>query len=150
MKTTILALCIAALAFVSCQNNGRTDSETSSSALVDTSTIIDMHTSQIALDWNGFYEGTLPCADCPGIKTTIELKDDNTFTQQLEYLDRNTEFTETGKIKWHKNGNVITLISEDGEEKLFKVKEGCLIMLNADGEENSGELAEYYVLNKIN
>jgi uncharacterized lipoprotein NlpE involved in copper resistance len=148
IKKTTLALCVLALAFVSCQNNEGTNSVTSSDALADTPTIIDMHTSQIALDWHGTYEGTLPCADCPGIKTTIELKNDNTFTQHLEYLDRDADFTETGKIEWHQNSNTITLISEDGGKQLFKVKEGSLVMLNADGEENNGELAEHYVLNK--
>ena len=122
MKTTILALCIAGLTFASCQNNEGTDSVTSSNALVDTATAIDMHTSQIALDWNGTYEGTLPCADCPGIKATIVLKENNTFTQHFEYLDRDTDFTETGKIEWNKNGNSITLISEDGGKQQFKVK----------------------------
>src|SRR5690606_16721825 len=93
MKTTTLALCILALGIASCQNNEGTDSVTSSNELADTSTIFDMHTSQIALGWNGTYEGTLPCADCPGIKATIELKDDNTFTQHFDYLDRDAEFT---------------------------------------------------------
>jgi len=150
MKNTTLALCIAALAFASCQNNEGTDSANSSNAPVDTATVTDMHTSQISLDWNGTYEGTLPCADCPGIKTTIELKDDNTFTQDLEYLDKDTRFNETGKIEWHENGNNITLISEEGEKQQFKVREGSLVMLNADGKENTGALAEHYVLNKKN
>lgn len=150
MKTTTLIVCIAALTFSSCQNNVQTDSVSSSDSLADTAIIIDMHTSQIALDWNGTYEGTLPCADCPGIKATIELKDDNTFTKHFEYLDRDVEFTETGKIEWHKNGNSITLISEGGEKQQFKVKEGRLVMLNTDGEEITGQLADHYVLNKTN
>jgi len=148
MKNTTLALCIAALVFASCQNNERTDSANSSNAHADTAAVADMHTSQISLDWNGIYEGTLPCADCPGIKTTIELKDNNTFVQDLEYLDRDTKFNETGKIEWRENGNNITLVSENGERQQFKVREGSLVMLDAEGKENTGALAEHYVLNK--
>src|SRR3546814_11922089 len=131
MKNTTLALCIAALAFASCQNNAGTDSGTSSNILTDaeTTTIVDMHTSQTSLDWNGTYEGTLPCADCPGIKTTIELNADGTFTQHMEYLDRDTEFNEIGKIEWHDDGNNITLISTDGGKQQFKVREGSLLKI---------------------
>ncbi|MDE5451088.1 copper resistance protein NlpE N-terminal domain-containing protein, partial [Elizabethkingia meningoseptica] len=35
--------------------------------------IDDSHNAQNSLDWAGTYEGTVPCADCPGIKTTITL-----------------------------------------------------------------------------
>ena len=147
MKTTTLALfCIMTLAFTGCQNNEGTNS--GSTTISDTVTIVDMHGSQLPLDWNGTYEGTLPCADCSGIKTTIVLKDDNTFTQHVEYLDRDTEFNEKGKIEWNQNGNSITLVSDDGGKQLFKVKEGSLAMLDADGKENTGDLAEHYVLNK--
>lgn len=148
MKNTFLALCILAFGFASCQNNQESTSATSANTLYDTTTIVDMHTSQSSLDWNGIYEGVLPCADCPGIKTTIELDTNNTFTQHLEYLERNTEFNATGKIEWHKDGNNITLISKDGERQQFKVREGSLVMLNADGEESTGPFAEHFVLNK--
>lgn len=140
-----------ALAFASCQNNKGTDSVSSSDPVADTTTVIDMHTSQIALDWNGTYEGTLPCADCPGIKTTIVLKEDNTFSKHVEYLDRKDgTFDETGKIEWHKSGNSITLISEDSETQQYKVREGSLMMLSQDGEEVTGTLADHYVLAKVN
>lgn len=149
MKNTTLALYMAALAFVSCQNSESTDPVTAPASVADTAVITDMHTSKISLDWSGMYEGTLPCADCPGIKTTIELKGDNTFTQNLEYLDRNSRFNDTGKIEWHENGNNITLISKTGEKQQFKVKEGSLVMLNADGKESTGSLAGHYILNKL-
>lgn len=150
MKNLPLAFCIVTLAFASCQNNKVADSATSLDTVEDTTTVVDMHTSQIALDWSGRYEGTLPCADCPGIKTAIELRYDNTFTQHLEYLEKKDgNFNETGKIEWHENGNKITLRSENGEKQEFKIREGSMVMLNQDGEENTGPLAEKYVLEKL-
>lgn len=151
MKNLPIALCILALAFTSCQNNGASDSTSSSHLMEDSATVIDMHTSQIALDWNGTYEGILPCADCPGIKMTLELRDDNTFTERLEYLEKQDgNFTETGKIIWHVPGNSITLLSENDEKQQFQVREGSLVMLNQDGEATTGPLAEKYVLTKLN
>ena len=35
----------------------------------------DVHTSRVALDWQGVYRGMLPCASCEGIKTQLELFD---------------------------------------------------------------------------
>ena len=35
--------------------------------------------SQTSLDWDGIYYGVLPCADCPGIQTTLYLNKDLSF-----------------------------------------------------------------------
>ena len=73
----------------------KTDSIASVAPVTD-----DGHNAQNSLDWAGTYEGTLPCADCPGIKTTITLKDDNTYTISEEYLERKQK----QKIKENLNG----------------------------------------------
>ena len=39
--------------------------------------------SRNSLDWQGTYVGTVPCADCPGIRMRIELKDDGTFARSF-------------------------------------------------------------------
>ena len=48
----------------------------------------DRHTSQNALDWASSYEGVLPCADCPGIKTRLILNPDGRYELSTQYLDR--------------------------------------------------------------
>ncbi len=35
--------------------------------------------SLTSLDWAGTYQGILPCADCPGIKTQLVLNSDMTY-----------------------------------------------------------------------
>ncbi len=46
--------------------------------------------------WLTVYEGTIPCADCAGIKTTLTLswsksdKVENTYILKEEYIDRDT------------------------------------------------------------
>ncbi len=36
----------------------------------------------------GTFYGTLPCADCPGIRYELTLNDDGTYVEQTEYLEK--------------------------------------------------------------
>ena len=105
------------------------------------------HNSENSLDWAGTYETTLPCADCPGIKSIITLNDDETFAISNEYLERSTINKDSGKFMWHDNGSVVHLSSEETNIKL-KVGENKLIQLDTDGNEIEGELADMYVYKK--
>ena len=49
---------------------------------------VDSHTARDSLDWAGSYEGVLPCADCPGIRTRVTLSDNGRYEKQTQYLDR--------------------------------------------------------------
>lgn len=110
----------------------------------------DGHNAQNSLDWFGTYEGTLPCSDCPGIKTTIVLNQNNTYSKTSEYIGKeNPKFDEEGKIEWHDNGRDITLIPTKGESEIYKVIEGSLVMLDREGNEITGELAPHYILKKL-
>lgn len=94
---------------------------------------VDSHTSRNSLDWAGVYEGVLPCADCPGIKTRLTLGSDGTFERQTQYLDRETvPRTERGRFTWHASGNAISLDANGGGQQ-YAVGEGRLILLNRDG-----------------
>ncbi|CAM3460698.1 copper resistance protein NlpE [Elizabethkingia occulta] len=107
----------------------------------------DGHNSQNSLDWAGTYEGTLPCADCPGIKTTITLKDDNTYTMTEEYVDKKTKAEDKGKFEWDKRGGKISLVSKDGKRQ-YIVGENQLIHLDMDGKEITGPNKDLYILKK--
>ena len=41
-------------------------------------------------DWPGYYNGILPCADCPGIETSLWLRSDSTYVLQRHYQERDT------------------------------------------------------------
>jgi len=104
------------------------------------------HNSQNSLDWSGTYQGTLPCADCPGIRYVLTLKEDNSYQLKTQYLERgDSVFTESGKFTWDKNGNQITL-AERGEK--FQVGENQLFHLDMEGNRITGDLAEHYILSK--
>jgi len=93
----------------------------------------DMHTSQNSLDWAGAYEGTLPCADCPGIKTRLTLNNDGSYELSTQYLNRQlAPQVLRGQFTWNAAGNAITL-DANGRGQGFAVGEGRLTLLNRDG-----------------
>lgn len=93
----------------------------------------DGHTSQNALDWAGTYEGVLPCADCPGIKTRLVLLADGQFELSTQYLERQVApLTARGRFSWNSAGSSITLDAA-GWGQQFRVGEGRLLQLDRDG-----------------
>lgn len=52
------------------------------------------------VDWPGYYDDTLPCADCPGILTQLWVRSDSTFILRQRYIDRDPlPFATVGQ--WH-------------------------------------------------
>jgi len=99
-------------------------------------------TTNIVPDWVGVYAGTMPCADCPGIQTTVELHQDSTYTIQTKYLDKSDElFTETGKFQWSAQGNSIILDNDLLKELLMEQDKLTALF---DGKTESSIPAEHY------
>lgn len=108
----------------------------------------DSHTSQNALDWEGTYHGSLPCADCEAIKITVDLKNDLTYTIKEEYFGKtDAVFQSSGTFKWSVDGQKIHL--SDSTRNAFFVGENRLIQLDNAGNKITGDLASFYVLNKM-
>lgn len=106
--------------------------------------------SQNSLDWAGTYEATLPCADCPGIKTILVLTRDNTFNISSTYLEDHTRSTVTedkGTMTWQDNGGVIHLKGKE-TDLLLRVGENRLFQLDRQGKEIDGTLKEHYMYTK--
>lgn len=144
-------IALSAIVFASCSNKStkQEDGTLQDSTSVENA-IIDSHNSQTSLDWAGVYEGTMPCADCEGIRTVIELKEDNTFNARFTYLGKSTnenEFSEKGTFTWDTTGSNVILKSETDTAQ-YKVGENRLTLLDAEGKVIMGELADFYVLKK--
>ena len=108
------------------------------------------HSAKTSLDYDGIYRGTIPCADCEGIKATVYLMRDKTFKTIYDYLGKEAEPVEIkGKFTWNKEGNSITL--QSGKDKsIYFVGENTLTQLDQDGKKMTGELASKYILTKDN
>ncbi|MGN7709278.1 MULTISPECIES: copper resistance protein NlpE [unclassified Chryseobacterium] len=104
-------------------------------------------TSENALDWAGTYEATIPCADCPGIKTSLTLNNDKTFSISEEYLDRNSKNQDKGSFTWDATGTMITLKGKTANYK-YKVGENMLFQLDMEGKEIDGPNKDLYIFKK--
>lgn len=140
-KLNILFVGVIAVAMLSCTNaKQKQDSE---------NVAPDMHTSEMALDYHGVYEGTLPCADCEGIKTQLTVNDDNTFVLVSDYLgEEDAKFEDKGTY-FIEDGEILVIQDEDGEQKYYKLQEGSLAQLDANKKLIEGEMAPLYVLTKV-
>jgi len=140
MKKYLLPLAIfaAAMMFQSCKTNNK----------AQTPPLPVGDNSATSLDWPGTYIGTLPCADCEGILTTLKLNADLTYERSSSYSGKTTEtFTDKGKFQWNDLGNIITLNNADQPSK-FLVGENRVIQLDMQGQPVTGVLADHYVLEK--
>ena len=146
MKTThinclsiILLLCLT-----SCNSEKKKKIQTEGS---QTQSMAD--NSMTSLDWDGTYEGLLPCADCEGIKTIVTINQDNTYVMKETYLGKNTIPYETkGTFKWDDQGQRI--IFSDIKRNPYFVGENTLTHLDKDGNKISGDMEALYVLKKLN
>ncbi|MGC9423324.1 MULTISPECIES: copper resistance protein NlpE [Vibrio] len=159
MKKTFFALSALTLMLAGCDNTEPTAATTEpaisshngsqTEAAID-ETFTSEHTAYNSLDWQGTYQGVLPCADCAGIEYTLTLNDDLTYTlTEIYQTDEETKpLTSTGKFHWDKNGSVITL--EDGSDSAnqYFVGENILMKLDINGEKITGDLATLYHLKK--
>ena len=98
--------------------------------------------------FSGKYSGVTPCADCPGIETTVAFNPDSVFIELLNYLERNVSFSDTGK--WSISDKLITVTFPcKSSERFFLIKsDSTLTMVDAHKKEINGNLTEKYILKK--
>lgn len=139
MKNLSLVLAFAlAIVMASCTNNQSKNNEQEATVAQE----------EITQDFYGTYEGVVPCADCPGIKTVLTLKDDTTYDLSTEYLEKGDGAIQTSGVYTLEN-DVITLITPStNEETYYKIIDGKLALLSPDKQLIEGELADKYILTK--
>ncbi|CAM3198885.1 copper resistance protein NlpE [Empedobacter stercoris] len=155
MKKSIILTLFTVSIMMSCEtkkeesiNNTKEVISDSNASIIQNDTIADIHNSKTSIDWVGTYEGVLPCADCPGIKTTVTLNKDETIKIVSDYMKGNTTFEEQGQFEWTADNNAIFLDTKDKNRYFYKVGENKLIVLSQEGEELDEPLANNYILTK--
>lgn len=135
----LIIFAISALLLTSCQQKMKTV----------TNSVPDMHTSEIALDWEGRYEGLLPCADCDGILTVLQINKPGNYWLKTSYTGKESnQFEMSGKFTWINNGSGIELLGVTNGPNKFLVGENQLIQLDMKGERIQGDLADHYILKR--
>ena len=99
----------------------------------------------------GTYQGTLPAADCPGIKTVLTIAADSTYTLSSQYIDRQAQPVVTsGVYHLKQGGKLIELVTpSSGEKTYYKIKDAkSIVMTDSAGIEPQGPTAKFYVLKR--
>lgn len=146
MKTAFInTLCVTLLLLVTSCNSGK-KKET---PITDEQHMESMRdNSMTSLDWDGTYEGKLPCADCEGIKTVVTINQDNSYSIKEIYLGKDaTPIESKGTFKWDDAGQIITF--SDADRHSYFVGENTLTYLDEDGNKIIGDMESLYILNKV-
>ena len=128
---------IAAAMMVSCNGKKTAQDETTNDSVsVADSVSADVDLAAVA----GTYEGTLPAADCPGIKTVLIINADSTYQLQQDYIDRKDGHDEASGVLQVLDGNVMMLVRpSSGEHSFYKVKDSkSIVMTDSLGNEPEG------------
>ena len=151
MKTKLIVLAISSLAILASCTGMKT---TPNAADNDSANVVDTTASnKDNVDLTsvaGTYEGTLPAADCPGIKTVLTINTDSTYLLKQDYIDKKDGHDEASGIFKVLDGKVLVLVRPStGEQTFYKVKNAnSIIMTDSMGVEPEGETAKLYVLKK--
>lgn len=150
MKKTMMMMAVAVMALTAACTGKKT---AENAAAQDTTSVVDSTTPSLDLAVvAGTYEGTLPAADCPGIKTVLTLNTDSTYELKQDYIDRKDGHDEASGVFEVLDGNVLMLVRpSSGEHTFYKVKDAqSVIMTDSLGNEPESETAPLYVLKKKN
>ena len=103
----------------------------------------------VSSDFYGTYQGTLPAADCAGIRTTLTLNKDTTYELVKVYLTENEqEFVTNGVYERQGNDVIVLITPSSGEKAFYKLSDNAVTVLDQEGKDVEGSLAHLYVLKK--
>ncbi len=132
----------------SCKNSSKNENEQTIESEPAYAVLGDMHNARNSIDYGGTYTGVLPCADCQGIETVLTINYDGTYLKRTHYINKEGGVYEyEGKWTWQDCGNIIVLVGLEPPNSYF-VSENHVIHLDIHGERITGDLAEYYILEK--
>jgi copper homeostasis protein (lipoprotein) len=92
----------------------------------------DLDTGAVYTDWPGYYDGTLPCADCEGIATQLWVRSDSTFILRQRYLGKDSlAFGTMGQ--WHVVNGTMTIGYTGDKPDFWRVVKGGIEMVDEMG-----------------
>jgi heat shock protein HslJ/uncharacterized lipoprotein NlpE involved in copper resistance len=95
----------------------------------------------------GPWQGTIPCADCPGINYQLTLQKDRTYEESSEYLEKGTKpFLEKGV--WLITQDSVVILTKPVGQSQFRFSKGSLFMLDQQGQPIASAMAEKYRLSR--
>ena len=107
----VLIFAAAVIALTSCGNSTQKNDETT--VANDSTAVVE------EVGFFGEYEGTLPAADCEGIKTNLVINNDSTYTLKSEYIGIKDGTFETSGVYKMPNDSLLELITPSSGEKTY-------------------------------
>lgn len=120
---------------IACKSNVDNSDSDLSDDLTENNKSLQIHNSRNSLDWAGTYSGFLPCEDCLGVETILEIKEDETYkliSRKTNAEDQTEETLSSGNFTWNEAGSAINLEQESDMPPL-KVGENYLVPLDPRG-----------------
>ena len=144
MKAIYLLLSVALVVAMSSCTNKQKQAEQA------TETTEEVVTVNETPAYVGTFEGTLPCADCDGIKTVLTINEDTTYSLSSEYLGKKDGlFEQSGVYSLVMDGQVLELVTPSTGDKIYyRIVDNGVAVSDAEGTVNEGERAQDYVLTK--
>ncbi|EJX00051.1 lipoprotein [gut metagenome] len=145
MKNISISMLLSAAFMLTACNNANKN-ETNNNLSDAKPTVTNEH----APTYCGVYTGTLPCADCSGIQTTLQINEDTTYGLTSVYLDEKDGTFEYNGVYKMPNDSLIMLITPSSNEKTYYriIDDQSIMLSDSLGTINQGELAEHYILKK--
>lgn len=113
-------------------------------------------------EWAGLYRGVLPCADCEGVDTVLELHADGSWERTQRYLGESDElFVSSGRIapstavdaENEASGTgsleLVVLEAETPDEVAYRADPDSLLQLDRDRRVITGDLEDRYRLRLV-
>ncbi|HEY4539395.1 MAG TPA: copper resistance protein NlpE N-terminal domain-containing protein [Faecalibacter sp.] len=153
MKKIFVALTLGlTFAMLSCKNDAESVKSTNTTDTIKIdSTTVDTHTAQTSIDYEGTYEGVLPCikSECKEIELKLQLMPDGVFVYSTKRLGIDQEeLMTTGTFHFENDGNTIVLDQIANVPNAFFISEGKIYQLDKDQKKIEGPDAEKYILLK--
>jgi uncharacterized lipoprotein NlpE involved in copper resistance len=146
-KSILFSLFLLTITIISCNK----EKDVIDNEVEDITQIEAPKTAENSLNYEGTYEGTLPCLkdDCKEVELSIKLLPDHHYIYSVKRINIDNEpLLTTGIFEFEKDGNTIVLPSIANVPNSFLIKENKIYQLDKNQERIKGENAEKFVLNK--
>ncbi len=103
-------------------------------------------------NWTGRYLATLPCNNCDGLITMLQLNEDLSYTNRYCYSGKSSEIIEfKGTFEWKTEGEIFRIGDPVLGEKAvyYKIIPAGIMQLDYNAIEQTGDNAEQYKFSKL-
>jgi uncharacterized lipoprotein NlpE involved in copper resistance len=137
MKKLPYLFLAAIFAFAACNHSKKNSSKTRAqqSTVSQQPTIRQGHRSNSKI--SGEYMGTLPCADCPGIQTTLTFEPNHKVKKTALYMgSNNLAKTAKGNYIMKNDSLIVVNLKNNKKKEFYKIKsDTSIVRLNSDQKE---------------